>query len=210
MGVMEKQTEEEKNRSKFLNNAEVRKEYQFIQRSTLTLSRVLATPTLSHHLTHPLVTGRCARAPADVPAGGVALQRGHLRSAARRDREAEGGGQAGDPSRQCARLPQPFRVRRCHHPRFVVCVPLFLNPPTLTHPPPLRVLAVAESPRQRTPGSTRMPSEAALLVARAQDDVAKNSPRGTPRGTPRGSDALDVHHRLHLRSRSGLWRAGLN
>jgi hypothetical protein len=34
MGVMEKQTEEEKNRSKFLNNAEVRKEYQFIQRST--------------------------------------------------------------------------------------------------------------------------------------------------------------------------------
>lgn len=80
--------------------------------------------------------------------------------------------------------------------------------PSLPHP--FRVLAVTESPRQRTPGSTRMPSEAALLVARAQDDVAKNSPRGTPRGTPRGSDALDVHHRLHLRSRSGLWRAGLN
>ena len=54
MGVMEKQTEEEKNRSKFLNNAEVRKEYQFIQRSTLTLSRLLSTPTLSHHFNSPV------------------------------------------------------------------------------------------------------------------------------------------------------------
>jgi hypothetical protein len=153
MGVMEKQTEEEKNRSKFLNNAEVRKEYQFIQRSMPSLSRLLA---LFHHLPHPLVTGRRARAPADVPAGSVALQRGHLRSAARRDREAEGGGQAGDPSRQCARLPQPFRVRRRHHPRFVVCVPLFLNPPTLTPPSVCwRLQRVRDSARPVRPGCPR-------------------------------------------------------
>lgn len=42
MGVVQKRSEEEKNRSTFLNNAEVRKEIQFIQKSTWSCAYAVA------------------------------------------------------------------------------------------------------------------------------------------------------------------------
>lgn len=139
MGVMAKQTEEEKNRSKFLNNAEVRKEYQFIQRNVQERQQMYLQA---------------------VSRSSGAISDQQLAEIEKRKEEVKQVTRAGS-------------VRDSRN--------IFESGDSIT----------LESPRQRTPGSTRMPSEAALLVARAQDDVAKNSPRGTPRGTPRGSDALD-------------------